>query len=64
MSDYNYATFDLAREEPSFLAFPGHLTVGECAPDATLEDLSTAEPVSLRRLATTGIAVLEFGSFT
>ena len=64
MSDYNYDTFDLAREEPAFGAFPELLKVGERAPNAVLEDLETGEPVSLRRLASSGVAVLEFGSFT
>lgn len=64
MSDYNYDTFDMKSEEPSFSAFPAHLKVGERAPDAVLEDLETGEPVSIRRLASSGVAVLEFGSFT
>ena len=64
MHDYNYSIFDMAAEGPYFAAFPDRLHVGERAPEALLEDLETGEPVSLRSLASSGVAILEFGSFT
>jgi hypothetical protein len=64
MNEYNYSVFDMEREEPIFEAFPNNLHVGERAPNFELEDLATGEMVSLRSLATSGVAVLEFGSFT
>ncbi len=64
MSDYNYSVFNMDREEPFFEGFPNNLHVGERAPNFQLEDLATGETVSLRSLAATGVALLEFGSFT
>ena len=64
MRDYNYSTFDMVAEEPHFAAFPNLLHVGERAPDAVLEDLETGEMIGLRSLAASGVAILEFGSFT
>ena len=64
MRDYNDSTCDMAAEDPFFAAFPDRLHVGERAPEAVLEDLETGEPISLRSLASTGVAILEFGSFT
>jgi len=64
MSDYNYDIFDLAREEPAFQAFPERLKVGDRAPNTVVEDLATGESTSIRHLASSGVAVLEFGSFT
>ena len=64
MTEYNYSTFDLEREGPFFKAFPRTISVGERAPDGTLEDLATGDAVSLRSLAAGGVAILEFGSFT
>ena len=64
MNEYNYSVFDMEREEPVFEAFPNNLHVGERAPNFELEDLATGELISLRSLATSGVAVLEFGSFT
>ncbi len=61
---YNYAVFDLAREQPHFEAFPNHLHAGERAPDATLEDLASGEAVSLASLWREGVTIIEFGSFT
>ena len=64
MSDYNYRVFDLERELPVFEAFPKILHVGERAPNIQLEELESGETVSLRSLASSGVAVIEFGSFT
>lgn len=64
MSDYNYDVFDMDREEPVFEGFPNNLHVGERAPNFQLEDLDSGESVSLRSLASSGVAILEFGSFT
>ena len=64
MSDYNYATFDIAREEPSFAAFGSRLHAGDPAPSFPLEDLNTGEAVEMTGLWARGPAVLEFGSFT
>ena len=60
---YNYAVFDMAREQPAFDVFPGHLNVGSRAPDAQLEDLETGEATWLKPLWRR-FAILEFGSFT
>ena len=64
MSDYNYATFDMAREEPPFVAFGNRLHAGEQAPAFLLEDLETGEAVDMATLWANGPAILEFGSFT
>lgn len=61
--DYNYAVFDIAREQPAFDRFTRHLGAGDRAPDAQLEDLATGEPVWLKPLWRR-FAILEFGSFT
>ena len=64
MSEYNYATFDMAREEPPFVAFGNRLHAGERAPSFVLEDLDTGDAVEMASLWASGLAVLEFGSFT
>lgn len=64
MSDYNYAVFDMARDLPDFEAFKKRLPVGERVKDYPLEDLSTAEQVSLASYYKRGPAIVEFGSFT
>ena len=64
MSDYNYAAFDMAREEPPFREFPRRLLVGEQAPGFPLEDLDTGGTVEMAALWEHGPAVIEFGSFT
>ncbi len=61
---YNYATFDMAREEPAFESFKHALHVGQKAPDFPLEDLATGETVRLRSLCKQGPVLIEFGSFT
>lgn len=64
MDDYNYAVFDMAKEEPVFGEFGKSLHAGERAPSFALEDLATGEQVELRSLWSSGVAILEFGSFT
>ena len=64
MSDYNYSVFDMEREMPVFEIFPKTLHVGERAPNPQLQELESGEMVSLRSLASGGVAVIEFGSFT
>ncbi len=64
MSDYNYSVFDMMAERPSFGNFPANLHVGERAPDFALEDLDSGEPVNLKDVWSTGVTVVEFGSFT
>ena len=64
MSDYNYAVFDMAKEEKPFHEFANHLHAGERAPDFPLEDHETGETINLSSLWNSGLAVIEFGSFT
>ncbi len=61
---YNYSVFDLAREQPVFAEFPNRLHVGERAPDFPFENLADGQTVRLRDLWASGVAILEFGSFT
>jgi len=64
-SDYNYAVFSMATEEPRFEEFMARGPhVGERAPDFPLEDLETGEAVRLSELWSRGLAIVEFGSFT
>jgi hypothetical protein len=62
--DYNYGVFDMARENPAFDLFKSKLYVGERAPNFTVEDLDSGEPVELKSLWKNGPAIIEFGSFT
>jgi len=62
--DYNYAVFDMAKEEPVFAEFSKSVSAGGRAPSFPLEDLATGEQVELRSLWKHGLAILEFGSFT
>ncbi len=64
MSEYNYSTFDMGREEPPFVSFANRLHAGEPAPTFLLEDLDTGDDVDMATLWAGGLAVLEFGSFT
>ena len=64
MTEYNYADFDMEREQPPFKAFPGGLRPGERAPDFALEDLDTGATVRLGELWAKETVVIEFGSFT
>ena len=63
--DYNYAVFNLQRESGKFTEFQDHpLHAGRPAPDFPLEDLSTGAAVRMKDLWTSGLVVIEFGSFT
>ncbi len=64
MSEYNYPTFDMAKEEAPFVRFGSRLHAGEQAPTFLLEDLDTGEPVDMAGLWSDGPGILEFGSFT
>lgn len=63
--EYNYATFNLARDMPKFDAFRGHaLHAGTVAPDFPLEELATGQMLAMKDLWRSGLAVIEFGSYT
>jgi hypothetical protein len=64
MNDYNYAVFDLQKENVHFASFKQQLHVGEHAPDAPLERLDDGETTPMSALWANGPAVIEFGSFT
>jgi hypothetical protein len=64
VSDYNYSEFDTMAERPNFVGFPANLHVGERAPGFALEDLDSGETVNLKDVWSTGVTVVEFGSFT
>ena len=64
MDEYNYADFDIVREDQPFVAFKGMLPVGDRAPSFALEDARSGETVQMRSLWKNGPAILEFGSFT
>lgn len=61
---YNYAVFDITAEEQHFESFFTRLHSGERAPGGNVEDLESGDAVGLDSLWATGLAVLEFGSFT
>lgn len=65
MSDdgYNYSVFEADPEE--FLEFAQHAPkVTMRAPSFPLEDLATGATVEMKDLWKSGVAVIEFGSFT
>jgi hypothetical protein len=65
VEDYNYAVFDLRREEPKIQAFCDFpLRPGGRAPSFALEDLDGGGTVEMKELWADGPAILEFGSFT
>ncbi len=64
MSDYNYAVFDLAREEVVFDTYKRTTFAGQRAASFPVEDLASGETVEMSSLWATGPAVLEFGSLT
>jgi hypothetical protein len=65
VEEYNYAVFDLGREEPKIQAFSEFpLRPGGRAPSFALEDLDGAALVEMKELWAAGPAILEFGSFT
>lgn len=60
---YNYATFEVSADE--FLAFARDAPKATMrAPSFPLEDLATGATVEMAELWKTGVAVIEFGSFT
>lgn len=62
-SQYNYSEFVASPNE--FLEFAEHAPKATMrAPSFPLEDLLTGETVEMKDLWKTGIAVIEFGSFT
>ena len=61
---YNYASFDMPRENAPFEAFRKSLHVGERAPKFDLEEAGTGKRVSLDALCEGGATILEFGSLT
>lgn len=61
--EYNYSEFEVSPGE--FLEFAEHAPKATMrAPSFPLEDLATGETVEMKDLWQTGIAVIEFGSFT
>lgn len=61
--DYNYSEFSASPGE--FLDFALHAPkVTMRAPSFPLEDLATGRTVEMKELWRTGVAVIEFGSFT
>lgn len=61
---YNYRIFPVESDVEEFQRFPEIVTVGTHAPETTLTDLETGEPVSLRDVTRQGLTILEFGSLT
>lgn len=61
---YNYSSFPVESDVEDFQRFPDILKVGTRAPDPTLTDLDTGEPIRLSEMTRQGISVLEFGSLT
>lgn len=60
---YNYPSFELSRQEfADFAVTAPKVTMR--APSFPLEDLVTGQVVELKHLWSSGIAVIEFGSFT
>jgi hypothetical protein len=63
--EYNYAVFDLDREQPVIDAMAhGPLHAGMRAPSFPLENLADGETVQMQDLWRDGLALIEFGSFT
>jgi hypothetical protein len=63
--EYNYAVFDLQREQPVIDAFAQvAVRPGTRAPSFALEDLDSGETVEMKELWRDGLVVVEFGSFT
>lgn len=61
---YNYQSFPVESDVEDFRRFPEIVKVGTRAPETTLTDLETGEPVSLRDVTRQGLTILEFGSLT
>ena len=64
VSAYNYATFPSDDDPELFANFPEHLKPGEAAPDPELTDLDSGERVQLSSVTSSGLTVIELGSFT
>ena len=63
--EYNYAVFEMGREQPVIDAFSGvPLHPGTRAPSFSLEDLDSGERVEMKELWRHGLVIIEFGSFT
>jgi hypothetical protein len=61
--EYNYSEFVASPNE--FLDFAVHAPKATMrAPSFALEDLATGETVQMSELWASGVAVIEFGSFT
>lgn len=60
---YNYSSFERSMQEFSDFAVRAP-KVTMRAPSFVLEDLATGEVVEMKHLWSSGIVVLEFGSFT
>jgi hypothetical protein len=61
--EYNYGVFAASPNE--FMEFAEHAPKATMrAPSFPLEDLATGQPVQMSELWKTGVAVIEFGSFT
>ena len=62
-ASYNYSEFVVSPDE--FLDFAEHAPkVTMRAPSFPLEDLASGEMMEMKDLWQTGVAVIEFGSFT
>lgn len=60
---YKYSVFDASPTE--FLDFATHAPkVTMRAPSFQLEDIASGAPVEMKELWKTGVALIEFGSFT
>jgi hypothetical protein len=64
--DYNYRIFSHKAVAPEFMSFMGTgIKVGDrIAADYVLEDLDSGEKKAMKDLWKSGLALLEFGSFT
>lgn len=62
-TQYNYSEFVVSPNE--FLEFGEHAPKATMrAPSFALEDLATGETVEMKDLWKSGVAIMEFGSFT
>ncbi len=62
--DYNYESFPIDLCAGEFEAFREAVPAGSPAPDGTLVDAATGEPVSLSTFWKRGPVLIEFGSIT
>jgi hypothetical protein len=61
---YNAPSFPVDSDVEDFARFPDIVKVGTHAPETTLTDLETGNPVNLRDITRQGVTILEFGSLT